>query len=226
MSLGEPSTRHEAAMAFNLHEGRDDGERIAASLMAGLDTLTNLMLARISTDVEREFGADSMLLPVSAVKGQMNARKEVEIYQAVESADAARAGGYLHGDPEWYVRWLGRLRLGELFEEPGVAARVGVYGAKPPDARRLAFESALGRTLPEAARAPLAMYRLFPPAVWIVTATAFADQPMAEEMRRQQLNLLPNLADCHACRARLMEGGEECRQCGNPFWKLDWVTAE
>ncbi len=214
-----------AAQAFDAHFGRTDGIRVVTALMAGFNTLSSMLLSRISTDVERQFGEDSMLMPVSALSGEQSTRREIEVFQAVESAHAVRLGGYLRDDLR-YAEWFTQLRLGEGYLDPQVPQRYNLYRNKSPDGRRLLFESLLERTFPEAGRAPVVIYRLFPLAICIATALSFADHRGAEESRKQQLNLLPNLSDCRNCHGRLMENGDECRQCGNPFWKIDWLTAE
>ena len=123
-------------------------------------------------------------------------------------------------------RWLVGMRLPERLGEPAVIARFALYKAQPPDKRRLSLETALERALPQTSHAPLVLFRLYPLAIEIVTATAFAAPSDAADARRRQRQVLPNLADCTACRGELLENGEECRQCGNPLWKFDWLTAE
>ncbi len=129
-------------------------------------------------------------------------------------------------DDHWFPRWLIAALLPERRAEPAVIARLTVYRAQPPDARRLTLETALERALPQAAHAPLVLFRLFPLAVEISTAIAFGAAADAEAARKRQRDALPNLADCAACRGALLENGDECRQCGNPLWKYDWLTAE
>jgi rRNA maturation endonuclease Nob1 len=46
------------------------------------------------------------------------------------------------------------------------------------------------------------------------------------EARKKQIDLLPHISDCHACRGNPLENGERCQQCGNPMWKFDWLVAE
>jgi hypothetical protein len=226
MNAGHPPhSQNEAASAFNSRLGRTDGDRIVASLTAGLDTLSTLMLDRVSTDPEFKCGVDSMLMPVS-LKGHVNACHEIELYQGVESAETVRLGRYVPTDDRWYLTWLVGLRFSQWTEEASAERRLAVYRAQPPDARRLSFETALERALPQANHAPLVLYRLFPLAVEAITAVAFGDLATGEAARKRQLELLPNLADCHDCRGRLLDNGEECRHCGNPLWRFDWLTAE
>jgi hypothetical protein len=215
----------QAAQALNAQESRADGAKITASLMAGLNEIDSLLFDRVSSDVETEFGEDSMLVPISAIKSGNATRKEIEVYQAVEAAALARNAGAIR-DETWFADWLARLRLGDLYDDPMIAQRFQHYRGKHADARRLMFESMLERTYPEAGRAPVLVYRLFPLAIGIVTAVAFGDHPLAEKLRRQQCELLPNLIECRACHGRLLDNGEECRHCGNPLWKFEFLTAE
>ena len=215
----------QAAQALNAQESRADGAKITASLMAGLNEFDSLLFDRISSDVEIEFGQDSMLVPVSAVKSGKATRKEIEVYQGVEAAAQARGAGKIR-DEAWFADWLARLRLGDLYDDPLVAQRFTLYRGKSADARRLTFESLLERSYPEAGKAPVLVYRLFPLAIGIVTAVAFGDHDMAQKLRKQQCELLPNLIECRACHGHLLDNGDECRHCGNPLWKFQWLTAD
>ena len=38
--------------------------------------------------------------------------------------------------------------------------------------------------------------------------------------------LLSIIRDCAECHGSVLENGEQCRNCGNPLWKYDWLTAE
>ncbi len=227
MSGDQAATNHGSAVReFDAHHTSSDGVRIVASLAAGLDRLAELMLDRASTDPETRFGVDSMIMPSSLVKGHVAATLEIELFQAVEAAETARSNGYLAAGETWFLPWLVGWRLPERHHEAGVVARLAVYKAKPEDGRRLALETALERALPQATHAPLVLYRLFPLAVHVATALAFSDGPGAHAARKQQLAILPGLADCQTCHGSLLENGDECRTCGNPLWKFDWLTAE
>jgi hypothetical protein len=226
MSNHPDNSFHLAVQEFVAHSQRDDGTQIVAGLMAGLDRLAVLMVDRIATEPEMKFGVDSMIMPRMVVSGHVAAGLEIELFQVVESAAAARNGGYISASDDWYLRWLAKTRLPERYLEPAVIARLAVYRAKPSDGRRLAFETAIDRALPQAVRAPVVLYRLFPMAIEIATAIAFDDAEGAQAARKRQIEVLANLADCHACHGSLLDNGEECRQCGNPLWKFDWLTAE
>jgi hypothetical protein len=99
------------------------------------------------------------------------------------------------------------------------------YLATTPDGRRLKFTNVMAGALAESRRAPLVLFRLFPYAVQIATALAFEDHVLSDAARDQQLHLLPSIRDCHHCRGKLLDNGEECRLCGNPLWKYEWLTA-
>ncbi|HEY2839774.1 MAG TPA: hypothetical protein VGJ26_11525 [Pirellulales bacterium] len=215
----------QAAQALGAQESRADGAAITSSLMTGLNEIDSLLFDRISSDVEIEFGEDSMLMPVSAMKSGKATRKEIEVYQGVEAAALARGAGMIR-DEIWFANWLAHLRLGDLYDDPLVAQRFTLYRGKSADSRRLTFESLLERSYPEAGKAPVLVYRLFPLAIGIVIAVGFGDHPLAQKLRKQQCELLPNLIECRACHGHLLENGDECRHCGNPLWKFEWLTAE
>jgi len=227
MSLVEGiSRRAQAAVCFNEHEHRDDGTRLANCLADGLNLLRDLFFTRVHSDVETAFGMDSMLAPISPVKTEANSKMEIDIYQVAESVELAQARHYIGTSDEWYAHWLGKLRLGEGLTEPGVAQRLAYYANKDADGRRRAFSQVLERALPEASRAPLIIYRLLPLAVTITSAIAFGDHVSAQAVRKRQMLLLSSIGDCHECRGALLDIGEQCPQCGNPFWKYAWLTAE
>jgi hypothetical protein len=69
------------------------------------------------------------------------------------------------------------------------------------------------------------LYRLFPLAAGIVTATAFVDAGAAAELRESQTSWLPSIADCGECRGRVLENGEQCAVCNNPLWNYEWLNA-
>jgi hypothetical protein len=83
----------------------------------------------------------------------------------------------------------------------------------------------LEQALPEASKAPLGIYRMFPRAVRITTAVAFSDMQRAREVRAEQVSYLPIIADCHQCHGLPLDNRETCVQCGNPIWKLKWLSA-
>jgi hypothetical protein len=216
--------RQQAIEEFNQHLRRGDGARVAGNLAGGLTLLRDLLYVRVHDDVELRVGMDSMLSPVSVEKTAKVAKLEIDLYQDAVSAIAVGQQGYAGGD-DWYLKWLTRFRLGRLSEDPRVAKRLSRYLAATPDGRWLAFTNVMASVVAESRRAPLVLFRLVPYAVQIVTALAFDDHVLCDAAREQQLHLLPAIRDCHHCRGKLLDCGEECRLCGNPLWKFEWLTA-
>src|SRR5262245_51509167 len=105
--------RAEAAAVFDAHENRSDGQKIVAGMDDGFSVLRDLFFTRIHADVEKAFGMDSMLAPVSQLKSEAKTKTEIEIYLAVEAAAEARAARYVSTDDDWCLEWLGRLRMGD-----------------------------------------------------------------------------------------------------------------
>jgi len=215
----------QAAEEFNRHENRADGAGVAACLSNGLTILRESLYLRVFEDVEKNVGRDSMLAPVSESKAEQQSIEEIEIYQAAESAIFAKHTGYIDQTNDWYLPWLARLRLGERGQNAEVLERSKLYLSKGPDDRRLAFMDALARVLPESREAPLVLFRLVPLSVHIATARAFGDRSTALKLRCEQTAILPAIADCRQCRAQVLECVEQCRACGNPLWKYEWLTA-
>lgn len=216
--------RSEAAQAFGLHTQRADSARVVTSLAGGLDVLRDLFLARVYSDVEQQWGRDSMLVPTSVLEGERRARRAIEQYLVVESTVLVRDRNYVSSPLEWYLPWLAAWRLDGGASEAqaaGLPARV----AAPEPERRRAFTSQLDQVLPEAQHAPLVLFRLFPLAAGIVTAVAFCDPGEARDLRRQQAGILPEIDDCHECNGNVLDNGERCRRCGNPVWNYEWLTA-
>ena len=217
--------RAQAAAQLEQREGRSDGARIAGSLDDGLNLLCDLFYTRIHVDVEKNFGMDSMLIPVSPIKSEENAKLEIRLYQIVETAAAAKNRQYFQSSDEEILEWAADLQLGETRHIPTAVQRLREYTHRTQDRRRL-FSNSLQRALPEAGRAPLVVFRLLPMAVAVVTAVAFLDHASAQEVRRKQVALLPGIGDCHQCHGSVLENGERCSLCANPLWKYEWLTAE
>ncbi len=227
MSAEERAKRRaEAAAELDRLENRSDGVRITNSLGAGLTVLRDAFFNRVHGDVEQVFGMDSMLLPVAVLKSEANTNLEIEIYQVVEAALDAVANRYVACDKARFMEWLVGLRLPESTASPAVTQRMAFYAERSADDRRRSFLTRVQQVLPEAGRAPLVMFRLYPLAVSIAVAIAFGDHRRAEETRKRQMTWLPSIADCHDCHGRLLDNGEKCPHCGNPFWKYDWLTAD
>jgi hypothetical protein len=200
-----------------------DAERITESLAGGLNTLRNLMFTRIHEDVEDNLGRDSMLLPVSAQASELAAKREIESFQVATAARAAQENGHVTCEFAWYVRWLGHLRLGEAVNDPTYRRRVRRYLRDSEDEARLSFSRHLEMVFPEASRAPLILYQLFPLAVRIVCAIAYGRHLEASELRNRQAFWLAVINDCHECHGRPLDNGEQCAVCGNPLWTYRWL---
>ena len=217
--------RSEAADELNRHACRSDGMQAASSLSGGFTVLRDLVYTRVHDDVQSHVGFDSMLAPLSEEKSAKVAKVEIELYQIATSAAAVREHGYVTAADDWYLRWLAWLRLGKREADPRVLQRLNYYMSKTADDQRLAFTNVLAKALPESRKAPLVLFRLFPLAAEIITALAFGNRPRAVAARDRQAVLLPAVGDCRQCRGKLLENGEQCRNCGNPLWKFDWLTA-
>ena len=215
----------EAAEEFNRHEHRSDGTRVTHSLANGLTTLCHCLFSRLHADVERKVGRDSVLVPVSEVRAEKATKREIEIFEIAVSASAVKEHHYVSTDDDWYVQWLVGLRMGKSQADAALFGQIARYLSKTSDERRLAFTDALMKVLPESMRAPLIVFHLMPLAVRLVTALAFNDQTNATRLRDRQVACLPSIADCPECRGRLLDNGEQCRECGNPLWKFEWLTA-
>jgi hypothetical protein len=215
-----------AAKEFNSHSQRTDGNRVAGSLNVGFNLLQDSLFSRLNDDVERVIGRDSMLVPVSALKTRQETEAETELYQIAESAAFAGTLGCKTSDDRWYMLWLAKLRLGESQVDAKVIDQLSNYLSKTSQQRRLAFTDVLSRVLPGSRRAPLILFELFPLAIQIVTAAALGDHAGAVELRRRQLVQQPALADCRTCRGQVLENGQQCKECGNPLWKHEWLVAE
>lgn len=226
LELTECSTRREIAIAeFAEKEQRSDAKVVVSSLETGLTNLRKLLFERVHDDVERRFGMDSMLMPASEKRMRVKTHVEIEIYQVAIAAIHAQQCAYISQPKPWFLNWLTSLRLGEAKDSSQVQSRLSQYLTMDKAERRLAFTDALVRALPEAGRAPLVLYRLFPLAIKIVTSVAFGDVIVAAEQRNQQLAFLPPIGDCSHCKGQPLDNGEICRMCGNPVWRYDWLTA-
>jgi len=226
MTREESVERHAAACeAFNRHEHRNDGTTVAGSLVGGFNVLRDSLYLRVHRDVEKIIGADSMWMPISEIKSERKTKTEIDLYQIAESHATVRSRHCVSTEDDWYLGWLVRLRLPEAETHPENLQRLNDYLSKSPDDRRLMFTDVLGSVLTESKRAPLVLFRLVPAAVEIATALAFGDHARASEARNEQKAFLPAIGYCHQCQGKVLENGEQCRGCGNPLWKFDWLTA-
>lgn len=217
--------RAAAADEFNRHESRTDGRTVVDLLDEGLTLLANTLYIRLHEDVESMIGADSMLMPVSPAKTRVQTLAEIDLFQIAESASLVQQSGHVGDAGRWYVPWLSRLRLGDAPPAGGEQNRISAYLAQTAQYRRLSFTDVLARVVPESRRAPLVLFQIFPLAVQLVTAQAFGDSAAVTELRHQQAERLPSMADCRYCNGRVLGKGEQCPRCGNPLWNAQWLTA-
>lgn len=218
--------REAAAMELREQAPDIDAERVTQSLVYGLNSLRNLLFQRIHEDVEANYGNDSMLLPISIEESERVAKCEIECYQIAVTVLNVQERGYLHCDIKWFVTWLAELRLGEDLRDSRWRRRIRHYLAMTEDAQRLDFSRHLETVFPEASRAPLILYRLFPLSVRIVSAVAFGYHLEAAELRNRQTFWLSAIGDCQDCHGRPLDNGEQCAVCGNPVWKYRWLNAD
>jgi hypothetical protein len=128
ISVEQAVARHAQATAeFDVHEKRRGGLQVANSLAYGLNNLRKSLFTRIHDDVERYFGMDSSVTPVSERKVETKVKIEIELYQIAVSAAEVRSRGYLSTDDDWYLSWLERLRLGSAASEAKVQSRLANY---------------------------------------------------------------------------------------------------
>lgn len=227
MSLAtEDRTRRRADAADSLAQqcGRNDASPVVLRLDDGLSLLRNTLYTRIHTDVERNFGEDSMLVPLAHDRSEQRTKGEIELFMITEVVNECSEASFLEVSPEWLRHWLMDLRLGDKQDRPLVAERLEHYQSQEDQRRHLAFSTILERTFPEARKAPLVLYKLFPLAVRVATALAFGDSLRAGELRNRQLSVLPGIAECRSCHGGLVDVDDPCRECGNPLWTIRWMT--
>jgi hypothetical protein len=223
-SFDQIELRTQAATAFNEREQRTDGAPIVDRLDDGLRILRDLLCLRLREDVERNFGLDSMLLPTSALETERRMEREIDVYQAAVAAVHATRHGYVGADAAWCAGWLLRMRRGDFSRSPECRERLSRYLALSRQEQRLLFSDVLVKLVPQAARAPLVLFRLFPSSIRVTTSTAFGDEAAATESRTHQRAILPSIEDCPQCRGAVLAGGEVCPQCNNPLWTYDYLT--
>jgi hypothetical protein len=216
--------RDEAAEEFNRRTKRQDGPQVVRGFVDGLTVLRNLALERVHYDVESTIGSDSMLMPVSALKSEQRALREIELFQVAEAALVVREE-YVHSDEDWFVPWLTQLRLTDDGKAKECQRRLAAYLSQSEDDRRLQFSDKIVEVFATARRAPLVLFRLFPLAIRVATALAFGDHLTAAEFRSRQLFHLPAIEDCQSCHGMLLDNGEKCARCGNPVWNYEWLNS-
>jgi hypothetical protein len=215
-----------AAGRFEQYTRRSDGAGVVQSLDVGLDLLRDLCYTRIHRDVEHVFGVDSLIEPVSAIKAELETKRQIDVYLAAEAIAFVRLANYLAAEPKWVETWLSSLRLDAYAEYPGVIDQLQTYLGHAAPERRLDFSTTLERTHAEARKAPLVLYQLLPAAVAIAAAAAFGDAAQCDLARSEQRLILPSLSDCRVCHGAVLPPGQSCAECGNPLWKFAWLTGE
>ena len=215
------------AAEFQVHCPELRSQHIADSLLVGLTHLRDLLMVRAHDDVEQEYGEDSMFVTSFSNKQRQtrNAEIEIDAYSCIVVDDEVTERGYVNNAELWFLDWIFHLRLGEecrsIFDK-----RVGYYSSRTIDVRRLKFVSMLQHVIPQSARAPLILFRLFPRSVRVSAAVAFGDALRAQELRAEQIRLLPAINDCHECHGRVLDNEEICRCCGNPVWNFVWLLSD
>jgi hypothetical protein len=202
-------------------------DEVVDRLQSGLSQIRDLLLARLHLDVERQFGVDSMIAPVSLsheLAQMQNAGIVIDAFDAVLAGDEIAARGYVDNPEGWLSDWLLALRFGNRgpeFRQTHVEPYLGLADS----ARRLRFVSTLQRVVPESIRTPPVLFLLYPYAVRIVAAMAFGDEARAQQLRASQSQTFAAIPDCHECRGRVLANEERCRCCGNPIWTFAWLRA-
>lgn len=224
MTSSDFERRREMAERFEQKEASQGAHGIVDNLCYGLTTVRQLLFKRIGEDVERHVGRDSMMMPVSLPASRRQVEWEIEVFQVAVASRLAEEKGYI-SDADWFANWLAELRLEQRAGEEASRLRIAEYRSMGVDQRRRTFSRALEGVFPQAMRAPLILFRLFPPSVDIVTARAFGDDETAWEVRHRQTSWLPAIPSCEECRGCLLDNGEVCPTCGNPVWNYTWLTA-
>lgn len=203
-----------------------EAERVVVSLSDGLKLLGDLFFARVGHDVEEQGNLDSMLMPAGAASEMRTALRVhtlIDVYSCVEATHEAQSEVISNSD-SWFEPWLLGLRL-PANELNAISEYRDLFAVGDEEHRRRAFASALERRMPQATRAPLVVYRLYPLAVRVAVAVALGDHWRARQIRSEQIQVLPFIADCHHCHGQPLDNGETCAHCGNPLWKHEWLSA-
>lgn len=223
--LAEERCRRRAAATESLAaiSRRRDAAQVVARLDDGLTLLRNRLYTRLQADMERDFGRDSMLMPLSHAVTDHQAKGEIEAFAAAEVLEELAQAGDLPRPAE-NRRWLFELRLSARQDRAALEARADHYLLLESRDRQLEFSEKLEEIIHEARLAPLVLYQLFPLALRGVAALALGDHLRGGEIRNAQVSLLPAITYCRRCHGRLMEVDETCQECGNPIWTIRWMT--
>lgn len=228
MLTQQSERRARAADELGNLDPRLNAPQVVDQLSAGLTRLREMMIERVQEDVQRHFGMDTVFSPPSQAacdRQMLKARWEIEFYSILVASDEAAEHGATQITGEVLRDWLFRLRMEEHLQER-FTRRIKFYDSETVDERRLKFQSAMQRVVPESSKTPLVLFRLFPRAVRIVSAVAFGQPLRAQELRAEQCRFLPAVGDCHECHGRVMDNGESCSYCGNPVWKFSWLLSD
>ena len=147
MSKESIDRRDRFAAEFDEHERRSDGRRIVNSLCYGLTELRGLFFTRVHADVERNFGRDSMVMPMSQLASEDRARLEIDIFQVATSCAQVQQRNYAP-DPSWCHDWLRRLRLDQDADKEPVRKRLDRYREMTDEERRVGFSRVLEKRFP------------------------------------------------------------------------------
>jgi hypothetical protein len=224
-ALAEERCRRRGAAVEKLSvlSRRPDAPQIVARLDDGLALLRNLLYTRLQADVERDFGRDSMLMPLSHAVTEHNVKGEIEAFMAAEVMEelVESAGLPLPAENQ---QWLSELRLASRQDRPALEALADHYLLLGARDRQLEFSDMLEELIREARLVPLVLYQLFPLAVRGIAALALGNHLRGAEIRGRQASLLPAITYCRRCHGGLLEVDETCRECGNPVWTIRWMT--
>lgn len=226
MNTGFQNRREQAQAEFQQRVGSAHSADLVRSLWAGLTTLRKLLLTRLHNDVEAYYGIDSILAPMTASETRRemcHAADEIEIYSLTVVLAEAAHSGYAHDDADWFREWLLRLRWGDEMNAM-VAERMHLYDQYGDNDRRHMFASFVEQAYPRLRK----RHWLFTGFI-LVQCVLPPPWPLAThcecEVRGEQISFLPVIADCHDCHGLPLENGDICPNCGNPLWKINWLSA-
>ncbi|MFN0020116.1 MAG: hypothetical protein ACKVP0_17790 [Pirellulaceae bacterium] len=220
----ERNRRRAAALgSFSAVNPRPDAPEVIERLDVGLSLLRNQLYTRLQSDVQRNFGTDSMLMPLSQALTEHKAKGEIDAFVVGEVLDELTHSRAL-SQPMQNRHWLQELRFAGRQDRAALETRADAYLRLNDHDRQMEFSDMLEELLREARLAPMILYQLFPLAVRAMAALAFGDHLRGGEIRNRQASLLPSITYCRNCHGRLMDIDESCRECGNPVWTIRWMS--